>query len=232
MEDIRPCRESGDQGRLRKGMEKRKQFTFYRSYYEAVEELPQGQRERLLLGIIRYALDGVEPEELTGMEKAMMVLIKPTLDSGRKQALYGKKGGTMAHSRVRQGSVKGSASESEKEIEKENENEIENEVEKEGFCQFWEAYPCKLDKDKALLAWMELGPGEGLVLDIMNGLARWKDSPQWLENGGRFVPRAAKWLRGRYFECPPGESGVPKGASGVLGEAELEAIRRVMEMES
>ena len=64
----------------------------------------------------------------------------------------------------------------------------------------------------------------------MNALDAWKQSEQWLEDGGRFVPRAAKWLLERHFENPPAaaKSGVPKGASGELGAAELEAIQRVL----
>lgn len=98
------------------------------------------------------------------------------------------------------------------------------------FTVFWESYPCKIGREKAWEAWKELSPSPTLAEGIMNALEAWKQSEQWLEDGGRFVPRAAKWLLERHFENPPatGKGAVPKGASGELGAAELEAIQRVL----
>ncbi len=69
----------------------RKQFTFYRSFWDAVKSLPGEDRLKTLDAICEYALDGVTTE-LEGMPLAMFTLIKPTLDSSRKKAAGGQIG--------------------------------------------------------------------------------------------------------------------------------------------
>lgn len=64
---------------------KRDQFTFYRSYYEAMKDLSVEECTKLLLAIAAYALDEEEPE-LSGSCSACFKLIRPTLDSGRNKA--------------------------------------------------------------------------------------------------------------------------------------------------
>lgn len=64
---------------------KRNQFTFYRSYFEALRSLPRREVTETILAICSYALDGEEPQ-LDGVPMALFTLIRPTLDSGMKQA--------------------------------------------------------------------------------------------------------------------------------------------------
>ena len=102
-------------------MEQRGQFTFYRSYYEALKSLPKKEREPVLMAIIAYALDGESPE-LSGVGSAIFSLVKPTLDTGRKKAESGKQGGSKTKANDKQ-----TAREKEKEREGEKEKEKENE---------------------------------------------------------------------------------------------------------
>lgn len=63
---------------------------------------------------------------------------------------------------------------------------------------------------------------------MSENLELWKHSEQWDKENGRFIPYMCNWiLRGTWRERPA-KMAVPKGASGELGEAELEAIRRVL----
>lgn len=68
---------------------KRDQFTFYRSYYEAMKQFPAKNRDKLagelFLAVCAYALDGEEPK-LSGLPLALFTLIRPTLESGMRQA--------------------------------------------------------------------------------------------------------------------------------------------------
>lgn len=71
----------------------------YRSYFEALIELPDEQRLNLYDAISRYALDG-EEVNLKGVEKAIFLLIKPQIsanitkyENGKKGAEYGAMGG-------------------------------------------------------------------------------------------------------------------------------------------
>ncbi len=64
----------------------RGQFTFYASYFAAVEELPKSRRYEALSAIIRYGLDGVEPEEMRGAPACVFAAVRPNLDSARVKA--------------------------------------------------------------------------------------------------------------------------------------------------
>lgn len=64
---------------------------------------------------------------------------------------------------------------------------------------------------------------------MSENLELWKRSEQWDKEVGRYIPYMCNWiLRGTWREKPT-KMAVPKGASGELGEAELEAIRRVLQ---
>lgn len=105
-------------------MEERKQFTFFISYWQAIEELPEKDQLPILKAIIKYALFGEEPTALRGVRRAVFLLVKPTLDSSRKKAASGKQGGSKPK-------AKGKQAAKEKEVEGENEVEVEMENEYE-----------------------------------------------------------------------------------------------------
>lgn len=214
----------------------RNQFTFYRSFWEAVQGVSKRDRLPILEAIIGYALDGRKPEGLSTSQWAFFLLCKPTLDASRKKAENGKQGGSKSQANGKQ-NVREKENEKENEIEKEIEieNEIEGEEDKERplhekalFDDFWASYPVKIGRDKAAQAWDWLKLPEQEIWELMDGLTLWKNSLRWAEKGGKFIPRAARWLAEKHYLEPPRENGIPKGASGVLGAAELEAIERVL----
>ena len=199
-------------------MEKRKQFTFYRSYLDGMVHFPREEWLGYLLALIQYALDKTVEEELTETQIGMFKFVKPHLDTAWEKAIMGSKGGTTR---------KASKLVSEKEIEKEieRENEIETETEGEGFARFWERYPLKLGSDEAEAQWVceRASYSEKFILD---GLVRWMNSAAWKREQGRYVPKADKWLREKWYLQNPKQD-VPQGASGKLGKAEVEAIHRM-----
>ena len=102
------------------------------------------------------------------------------------------------------------------------------------FDAFWLEYPKNSDRhmDAAISAWNCLNPNESGVAHIMSQLRLWKQSERWLEEDGRYIPKAEAFLdpKGEYLTKNPATSKreIPKGASGELGEAELAAIQRVL----
>ena len=99
----------------------RSQFTFYRSYFEAIKELPKKDQTAVLLAICAYALDSEEPQ-LSGTANAIFRLVRPTLDTGRKKAMGGKKGSPVKDSeKISERQCKDGTKEKEGEIEIENE---------------------------------------------------------------------------------------------------------------
>lgn len=105
----------------------RNQFTFYRSYYEAVKELPKKEQCAVMLAICAYALEEKEPE-LTGTAKAIFSLVRPTLDASRRKAINGKSGGGR-----KQNGSKTEANEKQTASKKENEKEDKNKKENECY---------------------------------------------------------------------------------------------------
>lgn len=107
----------------------RAQFTFYRSYRDALRALPPKEFKAAVLAICDYALDEVDPD-LTGIPNSVFILIRPTLDSGRiKAANRMKKSGTNAEQTHNKKQTKQKQTRKEKEGEKEG--EVEREREKE-----------------------------------------------------------------------------------------------------
>ena len=111
---------------------KRDQFTFYRSYYEALKHLPKRDRADVLMAVIGYALDEEIPK-LSGVPLSVFTLIRPTLDSGRNKAKnrLNKQKTNQEQTGTKQ-EQNGKEGESEREVEKELEREVESECEGEG----------------------------------------------------------------------------------------------------
>ena len=63
----------------------RNQFTWYRSYYEALKTLSAKDFKAVVLAVCAYALDEQAPS-LSGVPNSVFTLIRPTLDSGRNKA--------------------------------------------------------------------------------------------------------------------------------------------------
>lgn len=78
-------------------------FLFYRSYYEALIELPETDRLLVYDAIAAYALNEEEPAGLTSVPKAIWILILPSLKASNKKAEAGRKGGATKQN----GSYKG-----------------------------------------------------------------------------------------------------------------------------
>lgn len=105
----------------------RNQFTFYRSYYEALKVLPKKEQAAVVMAICAYALDEEEPK-LEGTSHAIFMLVRPTLDAGRRKAAGGSKGTPKKDTgKIKERCGKDTAKEKEKEKEKEGEIEKENE---------------------------------------------------------------------------------------------------------
>lgn len=70
-----------------------KSFTFYKNYYELIDNLPQEDKRLMLETIVDYIFRDVEPIGLEKMNLAIWNNIKMPLDTSKKQALNGLRGG-------------------------------------------------------------------------------------------------------------------------------------------
>lgn len=67
-------------------------FVFYRSFAEAMEDLPPEDFKELTMALTGYALDGVEPE-LPNYLRPLFVLMRPNIEANKKKRSSGKLGG-------------------------------------------------------------------------------------------------------------------------------------------
>lgn len=70
----------------------RDSIIFYRSFYEAINELPPDVQAKIYSAIFEYSLNFNEVV-LEGLPKTIFTLIKPQLDANNKRFENGKKGG-------------------------------------------------------------------------------------------------------------------------------------------
>lgn len=70
----------------------RDSVVFYRSFYDAIKELPAEQQVACFHAIMDYALDGKKPEG-KGIEKTVFALVRPQIDTNNKRYENGLKGG-------------------------------------------------------------------------------------------------------------------------------------------
>ena len=68
-------------------------FVFYRSFRDAIEEMPDDEKLATLLGICDYALYGVEPKLKGVMSRAVFTVARPSIDANNCRRTNGKKGG-------------------------------------------------------------------------------------------------------------------------------------------
>lgn len=82
-----------------------------------------------------------------------------------------------------------------------------------GFDAVWAIYPRKEGKADAEKAFRKLAPDAALLADILAAIERQKASPQWREDGGKFVPHCSTWLNGKRWQ----DEAMPEAADGGTG---------------
>ena len=81
------------------------------------------------------------------------------------------------------------------------------------FERFWMCYPRKVGKDAAWSVWDRLKPDLALVDTMIAVVGRQCQSPQWLKDGGQYIPHPRTWLnQGRWQDevgsAPPAAKSV------------------------
>ena len=103
----------------------RDSYIFYRSFYEAIKEIPQENQLQVYKAISIYALEQ-EEIELDGISKAIFSLIKPQLDANYKKYENGKQKGSKVKANEKQKGSKTEANVNENVNVNVNENNNDN----------------------------------------------------------------------------------------------------------
>ena len=74
---------------------------------------------------------------------------------------------------------------------------------RERFDRFWESFPRKVGKGAAWRVWARLRP-DAALLDKMRDTLAWQSrDPQWLKNGGQYIPHPQTWLNQERWNDQP-----------------------------
>ena len=71
----------------------RESFVFYASFLEGIEELPNESQLKVYQAVMNFAIRGIEPNNLLGIEKSIFALIKPQILANNKKYKDGCNGG-------------------------------------------------------------------------------------------------------------------------------------------
>lgn len=81
------------------------------------------------------------------------------------------------------------------------------------FARFWAAYPRKENKKNAFRAFVRMQPDEALLGEMLRAIERQRGSPQWQEDGGKYIPQPSTWLNGERWEDIPSMHGNRKSVT-------------------
>lgn len=84
------------------------------------------------------------------------------------------------------------------------------------FSTFWAAYPRKVGKDAAWRAWLKRKPDSDLLARMLATVERQKHDPQWLKDGGQYIPHPATWLNQGRWDDEATEISGPSDSFGHL----------------
>lgn len=205
----------------------RTQFTFYDSFFKAIRRIKKkADRADAYDAICAYALHGEEPdlEAMSDSAAIAFELSKPNLDSSRRKAQSGSKGGSTKQAESKpEANDKQTASKNKKEDKKKNKNKNKC-YNAADFELFWEAYPRKVGKQKAQEAFGKITISVDILLAALEDQKR---TPQWTKDGGQYIPHPATWLNQARWEDEVQIADDRQTRD--LDDAEIEAIRRMME---
>lgn len=207
----------------------RTQFTFYDSFFRALSRIKsKSARCDAYDALCKFALSGTEPDLDNMPESAAIALevVMPNIAAGRRKAESGSLGGKGKQTESKpEANVK--QPESKNKDKDKKKNKIKDKCQKDAeFEAFWDAYPRHEGKQKARTAFEKV---EEPIETLLDAIAQHKRSAQWVKDGGQFIPHPATWLNGKRWEDQlPMDTSIPKGASGELGDAEMEAIQLLL----
>nr|DAI75751.1 MAG TPA: hypothetical protein [Caudoviricetes sp.] len=228
----------------------RTQFTFYESFYKAINRIKKKADRADAYDIIcLYALTQAEPD-LDSVSDAVAIafeLLRPVLDKAREKAESGKKGGSKPEATGKETGSKPEATGKLGQTATEKEVEVEKEIEVEsdsvyGVCTPTHAAEQQNESCKKPSRFSP--PTAQEVADYCRERGNQVDAQRFVDyytaNGWRVGKNPMKdwkaavrtWEKQDSTAPAPGNRWgkleIPKG-SGQLGAAELEAIRRVLQ---
>lgn len=206
----------------------RDSMVFYRSFYEALKDLPPEQFKESVKAIMEYGLNGKEPET-TGIEKTIFLLTKPQIDANNKRYQNGSKGGRKKNESEQNNNQTGTKQEPNrnqsltKPEPNVNDNVNVNENEKDiyiaredeplrMFEDFWQAYPKKVSRMLAEQAYAQLLLTDETLREeqVVAAAKNYAEACRILGTQGKFICMPHNWLEKRVLDYLPENYKPPK----------------------
>lgn len=235
---------------------------YVKAYYDWIEQtaaLSDAERGRLFIAILQYARSGLDPK-LDGREGILFPAFKAVIDRDNEvsaaRAAAGAIGGGVSKPKQNEANVSKTkqteanvptkdirhktedirhktedykTQDSKKESLSDERDEKETQLDA-AFERFWEAYPKKVDKKGARRSFAKV---KAPLETLLQAVEQQKQSRQWQEDNGRFIPNPTTWLNQERWETTletPEESKGVVAHTATASPEQLEQIRKVYDM--
>lgn len=176
----------------------------------AILALSDAEAGRLAKALWQYTMTG-ELTELSGAEKGIFALILMTLNQdeannaelSKKRALAGSIGGKQKIANQANANFATEEEANQANASNKNKNKEIRDKKKDIdilFDRFWSEYPRKEAKQAAKTEFEKLKPTEELLLTMIQSIEKQKQSTQWQESGGQYIPHPRTWLHNKRWE--------------------------------
>lgn len=160
--------------------------------FDETEDLTDEEFGRLIRAAGSYA-GGKDDwiDIITGNEKYAFRFLRGQIDRNIEIS--------KARARARLGKKEQPVTNDNKEKQKETKKEKKTET-NAFFDKFWEAYPRHVNKPAAMKAFEKAKIDGELLETIITAIEKQKQSAQWQEGNGQFIPHPATWINGHRWE--------------------------------
>ena len=178
-------------------------------WIENTQDLSAEEKGHLIDAVILYASGSDEwiDQLKTSGEKIAFRFMRGQIDRNAAISQARVKAGSNKKKQTETNENKTEQTEtnSPKEKEKEKEKDNNNKKQKTNTCSplfenFWKAYPKHINRKAAEKAFEKLKPDDDLVQTMLDAIEKQKQTSQWQESGGQFIPYPASWINGRRWE--------------------------------
>ena len=184
-------------------------------WLDVTQDLTAEEKGNLIDAVVAYASGGEYEHLLTGSVRIAFRFMKGQIDRNtaisdvRSKARSKTNENKTEENETNENKTEETESNSPKEKEnKKQEQKTKNKKQEQeqkqtAFARFWAAYPRKVSKETARKAFERIDPDEDLLNVMLEAIEKQKLSPQWQEDGGKYIPHPATWLNGKRWEDEP-----------------------------
>jgi hypothetical protein len=197
-----------------------KSFSFFDSYYEAVDSLDEENKKLMLVAIVDYVFKDIEPE-LNGVNKALWNFMKMSLDTSKIRSKVSQKETNEEQNKIKkktkqnqnENKIKSKANQKGKQNENilcnHNHNHILNhnhnnnlnskDIEKE-FEELWKLYPNKKGKDQALKKYLKYRQDGITYEEVKNGIDSYNNYIEKNDIKQQYIKHGSTWFNNKCWE--------------------------------